>query len=170
MFPSKYDREFYEALESIYVSEASNYADYDINDGDGKKNFLHYLYFCEALKKGYIEKGIPLKYLYDNLEDVNVWTDIWSDLKGELYLGVLDWFNGIYGMETYKVGRLQYKIKKSNRDIPEVSLKKGDNILEVHIPARGPLCEDECKVSFKQTKIFFETLLLQEKIKNPIKK
>lgn len=155
-FPAKYDAEFYDALDSIYVDEASNYADYDVNDEDGKKNFLHYLYFCEDLKRRYMEKGIPLKYLYDNLEDMPVWLDIWSDLKGGLYLGELGWFRCIFRMALYKVGRLQYKIGESYRDVPEVNLHKGDNVLDMHIPARGPLTHEECVVSLREARRFFK--------------
>lgn len=156
-FPHKYDAEFYEILDKIYVDENSNYADYDVNDEDGQKNFLHYLYFCEDLKRRYMEKGIPLKYLYDNLEDMPIWLDIWSDIKGGLYLGELGWFRCIFRMALYKVGRLQFKIGESYKDVPEVNLSKGDNVLDIHIPARGPLTQEECIVSLRAAKKFFKT-------------
>ncbi|MBR6729542.1 MAG: hypothetical protein IKL80_05200 [Clostridia bacterium] len=156
-FPSKYDAEFYEALDTIYVSEYSNYAKYDVNDEDGKKNFLHYLYFCEDLKKRYMAKGIPLTYLYDNLEDMPVWLDTWSDIKGELYLGELGWFRCIFRMALYKVGRLQFKIGESYKEVPEVNLHKGDNVLDIHIPARGALSEEECLASLRKAGKFFAT-------------
>lgn len=155
-FPSKYDEEFYAALDSIYVDAESNYADYDVNEEDGKKNFLYWLYFCEDLKKRYLEKGIPLKYLYDVLEDMPVWLDIWSDLKGGLYFGELGWFNPIFRMAIVKVGRLQFHITGSYMEVPEIGLNKGDNVLNLHIPARGPLYPEDCLASIKAAPAFFK--------------
>ena len=84
-FPQKYDCEFYEALETIYVDENAKACEYDINEENGKKNFLYYLFFCEELKAKYEEKGLPLHYMYDNLQDMPRWLETWSNIKGELY-------------------------------------------------------------------------------------
>jgi len=156
-FPRKYDAEFYEALDKIYVNPDSNYADYDVNEEDGKKNFLYHLYFCEDLKKRYLEKGIPLKYFYDVLEDMPKWLNTWSNIKGELYLGELEWFRTIFQMGLFQVGRLQYHITQSYSEVPEVNLHEGDAVLNIHIPARGPLLEEECRVSIKAAQRFFKT-------------
>ena len=88
-FPSKYDGEFYRALEEIEIPADSKLEDYDPKCEDGKRNLLAYLYFCEELKRRYEEKGIGEDILMDTLSDLVVWTDVWSELKGELWLGEL---------------------------------------------------------------------------------
>ena len=41
------------------------------------------------------------------------------------------------------------------RDIPEKGIKKGDNIIDVHIPKGDSLSMDECKRDFKASEEFF---------------
>lgn len=154
-FPLKYDDEFYGALETIYVDKNAKSSEYDIREEDGKKNFLHYLYFCEELKARYEQKGIPLKYLYDKLQDLPRWTVTWSDIKGELYLGELDWVQCLFRMSLLKVGRLQYNMTKAIMNVREKGIQKGDNILAIHIPADGPLMVDDCIESIKTAGAFF---------------
>lgn len=154
-FPQKYDEEFYDALDNIYVDEKIGIEDYDINEENGKKNFLYFLYFCEDLKAKYEEKGIPIHYMYDNLQDLPRWLETWSNLKGELFLGELTWLRWHFKMALFKIGRLQYFMYQSFDDVPEKNLKNGDNILAMHIPADGTLDNEKCISSIKEARGFF---------------
>ena len=154
-FDSKYDDAFNEALENIYVDENAKSDDYDVNETDGKKNFLYFLYFCEELKNKYEEKSIPLRYLFDNLQDIPRWLETWSNIKGELYLGELTWLRWHFKPALFKIGRLQYFMYTSFDDVPGKNIKNGDNILAMHIPADGPLLEEKCIESIKEAKSFF---------------
>ena len=44
---------------------------------------------------------------------------------------------------------------ESEHNCPEFSLKKGDPVIEVHIPADGPLNIEECEKSFIAAREFF---------------
>lgn len=66
-FDTRYDKEFYDSLEKISVDASARVEDYDLECQDGKKNLLYFLYFCDELERKYIEKGIPLELLYDDL-------------------------------------------------------------------------------------------------------
>ena len=44
----------------------------------------------------------------------------------------------------------------AGEDIPKYNIKKGDNVLEVHIPAGDNLSMEECKLSFAKARIFFK--------------
>ena len=156
-FPEKYDNEFYEALETIYVDENAKSSEYDLFCTDGKKNLLHYLYFCEDLKQRYEEKGIPSDILYDTLHDVVIWTNTWSDLKGELYLGELDFLQVPFRMDLFKIGRLEFTKSQSWKNVPSKNIQKGTNVSGIHIPATGePLAKDACIESIKRAKEFFK--------------
>jgi len=165
-FDSKYDVEFNEALQNIYVDENAKANDYNPEEKDGKKNFLYFLYFCEELKRKYEEKGIPLKYLFDNLQDMPRWLDTWSDIKGKLYFGELTWFRWHFKPQLFKIGRLQYFMYQSFDDIPEKNIKNGDNILAMHIPADGPLLEEKCIESIKEAQEFFKKYYPEFKYKH----
>ena len=46
-FPKEFDAEFDAALSAYTVPADAKIEDYDIKEEDGKKNLLHFLYFCE---------------------------------------------------------------------------------------------------------------------------
>lgn len=154
-FPAKYDAEFYNALNEIKIEDV-NISQYDIEEKDGKKNFLSFLYMCEELSKKYKQKGISEDILLDTLFDLVRWLDIWSELEGSLYLGQLDWLQNHVSMNLFKLGRLQFAFGKAECDVPEKNIKKGDNIIEVHIPEEGPLIKEECEKSFERARKFFK--------------
>ncbi|MBQ3556303.1 MAG: DUF5596 domain-containing protein [Oscillospiraceae bacterium] len=155
-FPARYDAEFYRALEEIEIPADSRLEDYDPKCGDGKRNLLAYLYFCEELKRRYEEKGIGADILLDTLSDLVVWTDVWSELKGELWLSELYWLNFHLGMRLFKLGRLQFCLGRARHDVPTHNLAKGDPVVEVHIQAVGPLKQEECVASVARAREFFD--------------
>lgn len=83
------------------------------------------------------------------------WTDTWSDLKGTLYLGEIKWLSHHLGMKLFKLGRLQFCMGRAETDIPSANLLKGDRVMEIHIPACGPLKYEECMDSIEKAKAFF---------------
>ena len=154
-FNPKYDEEFENAVNTVYVDAEAKAEDYNKEDPDGRKNFLHYLYFCEEMKEAYRERGIPEEIFADSVRDLVTWTDIWSELHGELYLGEIDWLWHIFTLRIIKLGRLQYNRAYAKEDAPSFGLKQGDPVLDVHIPARGPLDFEECKKSLELARAFF---------------
>ncbi len=155
-FPKCYDKEFYEALEAITIDTSICAEEYNLKETDGKKNFLYFLYFCEDLERRYKEKGIGEEILMDTLSDMPRWLDIWSDLKGEMYFNQLEeWFIWHFRMKLFKIGRLQFTISQAGRDIPQKGLVKGDNVIDIHIPAAGPLLKEDCEKSLDMAREFF---------------
>lgn len=154
-FPKYFDDEFYNALSTIPVSDAITIENYDLNCKDGKRNLLSYLFMCEDLAKKYEEKGIDETVLLDTLSDLVIWTKTWSEIKGELYLGEIEWLSRHLSMQLFKLGRLQFCFGKAEHDHSGTNVKKGDNIIEIHIPATSSLDVDDCKKSIDNSKEFF---------------
>ena len=154
-FPRRYDEEFYEALNTLPISDTITIETYDLNEQDGKRNFLSFLYFCEALKAKYEELGIGNDILMDTLRDLLRWTDVWSDLKGELYLGELLWLSFHMRGTLFHLGTLQFAMGKAHYDCPDKGLTKGDPVIEVHIPAGTDISKEQCDRSFALAKAFF---------------
>lgn len=154
-FPKYFDEEFYEALREIKISDAITVEEYNEQEKDGRRNFLSFLYFCKDLQKKYEAMGIPEEILLDTLHDLVIWTDIWSGLKGGLYLGELAWLKLHLSGKLFKLGRLQYCINESHYDAPDKGIKKGDAIIDMHIPAVGPLIKEECEKSLAMAREFF---------------
>lgn len=153
-FAPKYDEEFYNALENYEIDENVTLEDYNLKEEDGKKNFLYFLYFCEETQRKYNELGIGEDILMDTLLDMTRWLDTWSDLKGGLYLGELEWLSHHLGAKLFKLGRLQFCFA-DHYEFKERGIKKGDTVIDTHIPAEGPLDIEECKKSFEFAKEFF---------------
>ena len=154
-FSEKYDSEFYAALDEIYIPADTSIDTYDEKSVEGKKNFLSLLYMCDTLEKGYAEKGIPDEILDATLRDIRIWTDLWSNIKGELFLGQVFWLKYHLTMKLFRIGRLQFCYTMTGKEYPEYGIKKTDGTLDVHIPADGRLAIDECLRSFAMAKEFY---------------
>lgn len=154
-FTPEYDKQFYAALDSISISDAITVERYPKQNEDGKRNLLSYLYLCEGLSSAYRDRAIPEKILMDTLYDIVRWTDIWTDLKGELWLGEIGWLSRHLSMRLFHIGRLQFCMASSEFDIPSKAIKKGDPVIEIHIPSAGPLYESECSESIDAAREFF---------------
>lgn len=156
-FPKEYDNEFYKYLSTIKVSDAITLSDYDLNCDDGARNLLSFLYLCENTKNLYIEKKIPEEILIDTLKDIVVWTKTYTNFKNKLYLRELNWLKNHLSGKLFKLGRLQFCLGVSPCQSKEFNLKKGDKVIEVHIPEGEKLSVEECEKSFALARKFFKT-------------
>lgn len=147
-FPKKYDEAFYAALNSVEVSPTAHVEEYDKNSEDGLKNLLHYLYFCEETERRFLSRGVPEEILLDTLSDIVIWTNIWSEIKGELYLGELGWLAIHLSARLFKLGRLQFAF-------PAPTSLEEKGTIQVHIPAVGKLSEELCLASLDHARDFF---------------
>lgn len=153
-FSRYYDAEFLSVLKNCEIDDNLTIDTYDLNCEDGKKNLLYFLYFCEETEKFYKKQGISEDVLLDTLGDIPRWLDIWSELKGGLYLGELEWLSQHLRGKLFKLGRLQFCFA-DNYEFLDRGIKKGDAVIDVHIPAVGPLLADECIKSLDYAKDFF---------------
>lgn len=154
-FPKIYDGEFETALERIPISDALTPENFSWKGRDGQRNLLSVLYLCKGLAAEYERQGIPEKILLDTLGDIVRWTETWSALKGELYLGELKWLQFHMKGRLFQLGRLQFCMGCAHQDIPDAGVKKGDPVLEIHIPDTGTLDPEECKHSVAMAREFF---------------
>lgn len=154
-FPHKYDDAFYKYLSEIMVSKSTTAESYDCNSNDGKLNLLSALYMCNECALSAKNKGISEKIILDTLSDIVTWTNTWSDIKGYLYLGEMPWLLRHLKGKLFRLGRLQFCMDESYCDIPLFNVKKGDKVLEVHIPEGEKLSPAKCDESFSLAKEFF---------------
>lgn len=154
-FPKIYDGEFTEALKRIPISDALTPENFDWGCTDGQRSLLSVLFLCEGLSQRYAALGIPEAVLMDTLADIVRWTEVWSRLKGGLFLGELGWLRVHMHMKLFKLGRLQFCMGHAHGDIPGANIRQDDPVMEVHIPDAGPLDPEECDRSFAMAKEFF---------------
>ena len=155
-FEKEYDELFYRVLEDTDVSDLTDFQSYDTKKNTPQKNLLACLYFCEALEKEYEKRGIPQRVLLDSLKDLVLWNTTYYQMYQDVGLSEFPWLNRTFLLQIFRLGRLQFCMFPSDFDIAQKQVKKGDLILEVHIPAGEPLDFDACKTSFAQVKPFFK--------------
>ena len=154
-FDPKYDAEFYQALRTISISPDTSIDTYSIFCEDGKQNLLAFLYMCEGLEKAYAAQNIDRQILLDSLQDIVIWCNVWSKVKGQLYLGELHWLERTFRMRMYRLGRLQFCIDTADENVTQFGFALGEKYLGVHIPAGGPMDMGECQKSFAMAREFF---------------
>ena len=154
-FPSVYDAAFDKALKTVPISDAVTVDTYDFDEPDGKRNLLSFLWFCEDLKDRYAKKGIPDDILMATLSDVVRWTNVWTDRKGERYLGELAWLRRSFTMRLFRIGCLQFAMAEAGLDCPEKGIARGDRVIEIHIPAGVTLTVENCRDAVCRARAFF---------------
>lgn len=157
-FPSEYDEEFETLLNMISDIEETHFEDYDFeaNKENNQKNLIMYLYFCEELSKKYEEKGIPREILMASINpDFPIMVKRCVILTGKLGLLGAGWFNNQMSMNLFRLGRLQFCMHTCYEDVPSKGLKKGDPVMDVHIPGGSPLSIEECEKAFSLCEEFF---------------
>lgn len=120
-----------------------------------QKNLLAALYRCDALEQEYQRRGIDTAVLLNTLEDIVRWVDIWYDLTGTVGLMETDWLSRHFDCRLFGLGRLQFCMGNSDHAIPAAGVSEGTPILEVHIPANGPMRFDDCVQSVALARRFF---------------
>ncbi len=158
-FSREYDKEFFSLLESENVFDLTMFGEYDYVRNSPQKNLLACLYFCEQLEKEYQQKNIPRNILLDSLKDLVLWNDTYYQTHGKMGLSEFPWIDRTFLMQIFRFGRLQFSLFPSEFDIKEICVKKGQPVLEVHIPSGEPLIYEECEKSFIKAKTFFKEKL-----------
>ena len=155
-FPWQYNADFERLISEIKVSDAITLESYDKSCPDGERNLLSYLYLCEEAANKMRGRGIPEEIITDTLADIVNWTKNWSNVKGHLCLFELGWLERHLSGKLFKIGRLQYCMAGAEHDIESCGIKKGDPVMEIHIPQGESLTPEGCADSINSAKGFFD--------------
>lgn len=151
-FPTEFDKDFQLLLNTVTLPLIT-VKEYKNENFNAQENLLLFLYFCEALEEKYREYGIAEEILLDTLGDIVIWTKTHKKMTDELGLSEIDWLKRHLSFRLFKLGRLQFCFGETMSDLFEI--EKGSPILEIHIPAVGPMDTDECEKSIKRAGEFF---------------
>ena len=115
-------------------------------------NAVFLLDACEIMFPKFLAVGHSEELFYETMRDIKVKLDECKQVRG-IYgvFASLDWFAGFYEITRFWLGRLQFEKTKFKFDSYEkdgVSLKKGDDVINVHIPSSGPMTMDELLESY----------------------
>ena len=112
------------------------------------------LYSCIRLKDMYAQKGYSTEFFAHTMKDLTYKLieckklhDIWGSF-------VFPWFAGFYKMDRFCLGRLQYEPKVFEFEYGDIK-KKGDTVINIHIPSAGPLLPEDVQESLRLAYDFF---------------
>ena len=151
----RWDKEFYRALEVAPLPDERDPVAFAKENPTGVEALIIFLYHAEELAERYRAAGIGEDILLATLDDLRIYTEEWSDVKGVLTFGTASWFKRHFGMTLFRLGRLQFGMTPSPIDAPAVRLMKGDATVDVHIPRGGRLTPEECQNAFLAARAFF---------------
>ena len=95
------------------------------------------------------------------------WLEIMPDLNGHAYDGAdgsywldtvpraFSWHCSILAADVIQLGRLQFQKINSPFDFPGLGIQEGDLLMNMHIPALGPLDIDACRESLRKAEELF---------------
>lgn len=159
-FPAEIDREFYALLEALPDFPAIRICEFEDrrNDYDQQATFVLFLYFFEELAEEYKKRGISDKILYDSVHSIVSCSLRCKDTTGKIGLesDMADWMLLILNLKLFRFERYQFARSEAITDVPEYGLKKGDPVLDIHIPGGKKLSAEKCVEEMKEAEIFFK--------------
>ncbi|MBO7209177.1 MAG: hypothetical protein J6V58_05505 [Clostridia bacterium] len=130
----------------------------DLETYDEGKRLIKYLCKCEEFQNKFEKKGISKEVFDATAKGLIPHVD--SCVKTTGKLGVKDsseeWLDLVFSFTLFHLGRLQFCMFPINYDVPEEGLKKGDNVIDVHIPRGESLTKKIVDTSFDMAKDFFK--------------
>ncbi len=146
-------------IDDMDIKEIPKFSDYDneSEEFDDKKRYIYFLLFCEELSKRYEEKGIPTQILSESLQDFKDSTISYYEKNNTLGFakGTTEWLINHFSFNLFRLGRLQFCMYGMYEDVPEKNIKKGDPVIDVHIPRGASLNMESVDDAFQKAKVFF---------------
>ena len=124
-----------------------------------------YLELGLELYDSYQKEGISDQVFTDSMKDITIWCLECKRIYGVWGLSEVYWIACTLKQKLYRLGRLQFEPVTLEVDYVDdrdelfkeldPAPKKGQKVLNVHIPAGEPLSIEACMESFRQAEFFF---------------
>lgn len=119
---------------------------------------LYLLMLAKPLKERYKKLGILSDEIYvDSMKDIKWKLMKTRDIEGIWGTSFADWNAGFFDPHIFTIGRLEYELHEFGFEYssPKFDLKPNTVVINIHIPASGPLLPELCMDSFKKAHEFF---------------
>ena len=153
-FDKRLDAPFYELLVKESIDPTVTAMTASLNGSEGQKTALTLLYLSYFMKVEYIERGIDEEMYERMISGIKGRIENTYLQKGSFAVGDCEWYRLFLAARLFRIGRLWFDLKPSPVDIPSKQVKKGDNIVGIHVPGGEPLCYDACVRSISDAKAF----------------
>lgn len=118
------------------------------------------------LRDRYEERKYPMEIFRDSFRDLGTKMKECRDVYGVIGIFVGAWHDRFLDISRFALGRLQfelvnYPLEKEYTD-GERTVKKGDTVINVHIPSTGPLKKEDTDAAFALAESFYRGELFKE--------
>lgn len=114
----------------------------------------------EILESRYKEQKMPMDIFYDSLDDMRCKLLECRDVYGVSGIFVGFWYDRFFDMSRFALGRLQFELEtypfEEAYTKNGVTVKKGDTVINMHIPSSGPLYKEEVDEAFNRAAEFYK--------------
>lgn len=144
----------YDAMHALFRKDRESFYKKISEQEEPEELFLYYYsrFACEVYED-YRKRGIEDRIFFDTFRDISIWCEAYYRDTGKYGLGnyVKDWFWRGLEMKLLRLGRLEYEEMASEEEITgeNVYIRKGEAVINIHIPAGEPLERDQCLKSIE---------------------
>ena len=127
---------------------------------------LFYICLTKSLRSQYEKAGISKEIYFDTVEDLRYKMMECHEVHGIWGVFSPGWYNPVFRMKTFALGRLDYNLGQYNGDDVVVAgrtIRRGDKVLNIHIPSSGKPFNREARLaSYELAYRFFKDRLGNE--------
>lgn len=120
-----------------------------------------YVCLSQKLKENYLNAGLSEDFWIENITDLKYKMMECFNVNHVWGIFSPSWFNGVFRMKTFTIGRLCYNTSVYDGEeftILGHKVKKGDKIINIHIPSSGKPFDKSARVSsYRRAYEFFKT-------------
>lgn len=126
---------------------------------------LFYLHLAPVLQEHYRKEHIPAAYFSGAMQGILCKLYECHKMYGVWGSFVAVWFLRFFNRSLYAIGRFEFCLMNSPADYEVCSrtIRKGQLLIDVHIPSRGRLSEKEMVASYAEAAEFFKKSLNGQK-------
>ncbi len=122
-----------------------------------ERYFFYLLYSLRAsldTYKDYQDRGIKDQIFFDSLSDIRIWVNECRRKYGFIGLEEFEWVIMSLELKVFRLGRLQFEKTSLKEDFG--TLKKGSDVISIHIAEDGPLLKEQVIDSIEKSKHFYK--------------
>ena len=151
-------------IKELFLNDPQAFKEYAAGYRDGLMILRLYLEWANDTKARYDTLGIPEACFWDSIRDIAIWCDdYWqkNHIPGFLEW---EWVGRTLRLEVIRIGRLQFEptVLKDTVALSDRTFEAGSPMLDVHIPAGGPLDLPSVMASLDHAPAFFKKYFGQE--------
>lgn len=143
--------EVYEQLDRL--AEASGVHSYTAS-------FVFLAWCAQELEQKYRERGISMEIFRETMMDLRCKLMECRTVRGIWGTFVRGWYPDFYACKRFAFGRLQFEFDGFRADSYSaggITVRKGDRVINMHIPSAGPLTKELREDSYRRAYSFYKS-------------